>query len=94
MPPRRRVFAACQPCDPRAPTSRDGAPGWQATLQFGAAMALVSGALVPFQWNSRQGKEFAKEHAPDEQKQAAGELFHGNREERTIGHDPNPFSTA
>jgi len=57
-------------------------------------MALVSGALVPFQWNSRQGKEFAKEHAPDEQKQAAGELFHGNREERTIGHDPNPFSTA
>lgn len=65
-----------------------------ATLQFGAAMALVSGTLVLFQWNSRQGKEFVKEHAPNEQKQAAGELFHGNREERTIGHDPKPSSTA
>lgn len=61
-----------------------------ATLQFGAALALVSGALVLFQWNSRQGKEFAKEHAPDEQKQAAGELFHADKEERTIPHDPKP----
>jgi uncharacterized membrane protein YqhA len=64
------------------------------TLQFGAALALVSGALVLFQWNSRQGKEFVKEHAPDEQKQAAGELFHGDREERTIERDPNPSSTT
>ena len=61
-----------------------------ATLQFGAALALVSGALVLFHWNSRQGKEFAKTHAPDEQKQAAGALFHGGQEERTIKDEPKP----
>jgi uncharacterized membrane protein YqhA len=65
-----------------------------ATLQFGAALALVSGALVLFQRNSREGKEFAKKHSPDEQKQAAGELFHGDQEERTIRHDPNPSNPA
>jgi uncharacterized membrane protein YqhA len=65
-----------------------------ATLQFGAALALVSGALVLFQRNSRQGKEFTKKHSPDEQEQAAGELFHADREERTIRHDPNPSNTA
>jgi len=65
-----------------------------ATWQFGAALALVSGALVLFQWNSRQGKEFAKKHAPDEQKQAAGELFHGGQEERTVKQNPKPSSTA
>ncbi len=65
-----------------------------ATLQFGAALALVSGALVLFQWNGRQGKEFAKQNAPDEQKQAAGELFHGDKEERTIQPAPNPSNTA
>lgn len=59
-------------------------------------MALVSSALVLFQWNSRQGREleFAKDHAPGEQKQAAGELFHDSGEERTTEHDPNPSSTA
>jgi uncharacterized membrane protein YqhA len=65
-----------------------------ATLQFGAALALVSGALVLFQRNSRQGKEFTKKHSPDQQEQAAGELFHADREERTIRHDPNPSNTA
>ena len=61
-----------------------------ATLQFGAALALVCGALVLFQWNGRQGKEFAKRHAPDEQKQAAGELFHGDQEESTIKATDKP----
>lgn len=57
------------------------------TLQFGAALALAVGALVLFQWNSRQGKEFAKQHSPDEQQQAAGELFNADREQRTIRPD-------
>jgi len=64
-----------------------------ATLQFGAVLALVSGALVLFQWNSRQGKQFVKTHAPDEQKQAAGALFHGGQEERTIAQESKSSGT-
>ncbi|HEX2524796.1 MAG TPA: YqhA family protein [Geminicoccus sp.] len=57
------------------------------TLQFGGALALAVAALVLFQWNSRQGKQFTKEHSPNEQKRAAGELFHADREERTVRAD-------
>lgn len=66
----------------------DPSPDPLATLQVGAALALVSGALVLFHGIA------GKEHAPNEQKQAAGELFHGDREERTIEHDPKPSSAA
>lgn len=64
------------------------------TLYFGAALALVSLALVLFQWNSRQGKEFAATHKPDEQKHAASELFNADREERTVNAGSRGGSTS
>lgn len=53
-------------------------------LQHGATLSLVTAALVLFQWNNRQSKEFAKVHAPDEQKKAASEMFHEDKEKREI----------
>jgi uncharacterized membrane protein YqhA len=57
------------------------------TMQFGLTMAAVVAALVLFQMNSRRAKEFAKEHRPDVQKRAQAELFHGDKEERTVHAD-------
>lgn len=54
------------------------------TLQFGAAMALVVGALVLFQHFSHRAKEDQKEHNPDEQKRAQRELFQDDREEHVV----------
>lgn len=57
------------------------------TMQFGLTMAAVIAALVLFQVNSRRGKEFAKEHRPDVQKRAQAEMFHEDKEERTVQAD-------
>ncbi len=57
------------------------------TMQFGLTMAAVVAALVLFQVNSRRGKEFAKEHRPDVQKRAQAEMFHADKEERTVRAD-------
>lgn len=54
------------------------------TLQFGAAMALVVGALVLFQMYNHRAREDQKSNNPDVQKRAQRELFQGDREEYTV----------
>lgn len=58
------------------------------------SVVVVILALVLFQWNSRQGKEFAATHKPDEQKHAASELFNADREERTVNAGSKGGSTS
>ena len=63
---------------------------WQepvATLQFGAAMALVVVALVLFQMYSHRTKEDQKTHNPDVQTRAKRRLFEEDREQQEIEPD-------
>ncbi len=63
---------------------------WQdpvATLQFGAAMALVIVALVLFQMYSHRTKEDQKTHNPDVQTRAKRRLFEEDREQQEIELD-------
>lgn len=53
-------------------------------MYYGLTMAGVVAALVFFQYNSRRGKEFTKEHAPNVQKQAQKEMFQEDKEEREV----------
>ena len=54
------------------------------TMQFGLTMAAVIASLVLFQINGRRSKELAKESRPDVQKRAQAEMFHEQKEERTL----------
>lgn len=54
------------------------------TLQFGAAMALVVGALVLFQHYNHRAKEDQKANNSDVQKRAQRDLFQGDSEEHTV----------
>ncbi len=53
-------------------------------LRHAAALALVVGALVAFQWNTRRHQEFAKKHEPNAQMRAQREMFTKQKEEREI----------
>ena len=55
-----------------------------ATLQFGAAMALVVTALVFFQRYAHQAKEDQKSHDPNEQVRAQQALFQREEEEHVV----------
>lgn len=57
------------------------------TLQFGAAMAVVVGALVLFQLYSHRTKEDQKTHNPDVQARAKRRLFEEDREQQEIEPD-------
>lgn len=58
-----------------------------ATLQFGAAMALVIVSLVLFQMYSHRTKEDQKTHNPDVQARAKRRLFEEDREQQEIEPD-------
>lgn len=63
---------------------------WNQQLEiayFGGTLAVVVAALVLFQWNSRNAKEFSKEHAPDVAKRAQKEMFEKDKEQREIKSD-------
>lgn len=63
---------------------------WNQQLEiayFGGTLAVVVAALVLFQWNSRNAKEFSKEHAPDVAKRAQKEMFEKDEEHREIKSD-------
>jgi uncharacterized membrane protein YqhA len=63
---------------------------WNQQLEiayFGGTLAVVVAALVLFQWNSRNAKEFSKEHAPDVAKRAQKEMFEKDEEQREIKSD-------
>jgi uncharacterized membrane protein YqhA len=63
---------------------------WNQQLEiayFGGTLAVVVAALVLFQWNSRNAKEFSKEHAPDVAKRAQKEMFEKDKEHREIKPD-------
>ncbi len=63
---------------------------WNQQLEiayFGGTLAVVVAALVLFQWNSRNAKEFSKEHAPDVAKRAQKEMFEKDKEHREIKSD-------
>jgi uncharacterized membrane protein YqhA len=55
-----------------------------ATLQFGAAAALVVAALVLFQRYAHQAKEDQKAHDPDEQARAQHALFEEEEEQAAV----------
>jgi uncharacterized membrane protein YqhA len=55
-----------------------------ATLQFGAAMALVVGPLVLFQRYTHKAKEEQKAHNPDEQARAQRSMFEKDQEKASI----------
>jgi uncharacterized membrane protein YqhA len=55
-----------------------------ATLQFGAALGLVAGALVLFQLYNHRVKEDQKSHTPEIQTQAQRRLFVEDKETQTI----------
>jgi uncharacterized membrane protein YqhA len=57
------------------------------TMLFGLTLAAVVAALVLFQLNSRREREFAKQHNPNVQKRAQAEMFHADKEERTVRAD-------
>lgn len=54
------------------------------TLQFGAALAIVTAANVLFQMHSHKVKEDQQSHHPDVQTRAQRDLFQENREEHDI----------
>jgi uncharacterized membrane protein YqhA len=59
-----------------------------ATLQFGAAMAVVIIALVMFQRHSHRAKEDQKQHNPDEQARAQKHMFeHANEKADIVASD-------
>jgi uncharacterized membrane protein YqhA len=57
------------------------------TLQFGAALALVVGAVVFFQQYSHKAKEDLRTHNPDVQARAQRDLFQRDQEEQEIRPD-------
>ena len=61
-----------------------------ATLQFGAAAALMVGALVLFQRYAHKAKEDQKAHNPDEQARAQHALFEEAEEQAAV--DPERVS--
>ena len=61
-----------------------------ATLQFGAALGLVAGALVLFQQYNHRVKEDQKSHAPEVQTQAQRRLFVEDKETQTIEETRTP----
>lgn len=57
------------------------------TMQYGLTMAAVIAALVLFQMVGQRIKEFARTHSPDVAKRAQAEMFHEDREQRTVSTD-------
>lgn len=55
-----------------------------ATLEFGAAMALVVAALVAFQAFSHRATQDQKAHSAEVQARAQRDLFHADNEERSL----------
>ena len=57
------------------------------TLQFGAALALVVGAIVLFQAYSHRAREDQQSHHPDVQARAKRELFQEDHEQHEVKPD-------